>query len=285
MGNEEDKHRHHIQPKFYLKGFAAKSSNPYQRVPDIWVYKKGEPYVRGQNPYLDSINNVGYRENFYAFTEDNGATNFNKYENLLMKDFEQKANPVIEKIRRLEEINETEKILLSRYIASMILRGEWWRDKQQESKDRQINLTKEKFNESEKIVDEKAKTIWGQDFDLKDMISRIGDLSDKILKMNWRFLVAPKDMYYIISDVPVVYSLEENKECVIFPISSKVAFLALLTNGSRGKWRKISDNFWEVDAKTIEAARSEIATKAIKKVYYSQKAEWLVKFINNRIDK
>jgi Protein of unknown function (DUF4238) len=202
MSNEEDKHRNHIQPKFYLKGFAAESSNPYQRVPDIWVYKKGEPYVRGQNPYLDSINNVGYGEDFYAFQDSDGKTDFNKYENLLMKNFEQPANPVIEKIRKFEEIDENEKIILSNYIASMILRGEWWRDKQQESKDRQINLTKEKFNEYEKIVDERAKTLWGQDFDLKDMISRIGDLSDKILKMNWRFLVT-KSLPFLTSDNPV----------------------------------------------------------------------------------
>jgi hypothetical protein len=124
MSNEEDKHRNHIQPKFYLKGFAAESSNPYQRVPDIWVYKKGEPYVRGQNPYLDSINNVGYGEDFYAFQDSDGKTDFNKYENLLMKNFEQPANPVIEKIRKFEEIDENEKIILSNYIASMILRGE-----------------------------------------------------------------------------------------------------------------------------------------------------------------
>ncbi len=69
---EQDKHRHHKQPQFYLRGFAADISHMYQRVPDIYVYKKGENFRDGVNLSLESIKDAGYGEDFYAIKKSDG---------------------------------------------------------------------------------------------------------------------------------------------------------------------------------------------------------------------
>jgi hypothetical protein len=77
---------------------------------------------------------------------------------------------------------------------------------------------------------------------------------------------------------------------VVFPISSEVTISlswqpSIDVNIGAKFWKQISENYWTVDDKTVELCRNLICLIALKEIYYSQKAEWLVNFINNRINK
>lgn len=301
MKAEQVKRNHHKQPQFYLKGFATKCGCPntppefVKPNESIWVYKKGEPFSEN-NPKCKGIGNVAFTKDFYAFEEEDGTKEYNKYEDLLEQKFEKPAEPVIRKIRNFEEIDEKEKIILSKYIASMITRGDWNRQNHISSLEKTVNEIKNVIPQEvyelhkeccfdKTVNDFKVEQIVGAEKH-QAMIEDAKWLSSIIFKMNWSFLIAPKLMDFLTSDNPVYYVFSKNQEYCIFPISSKLCFYSFLTPHGRildaRKWKKQNDLFNEIDDKTVEIIRNYIIKIALKEIYYSQKAEWLVKFINNR---
>jgi Protein of unknown function (DUF4238) len=295
---EQKKKNHHKQPQFYLKGFATQCDCPTtprehaKSDRSIWVYEKGKQFLENQskrkenNPRCEGIENTAFAEYFYAFTEEDGTRNTNKYEDLLEQQFERPAKTIIEKIRQFEEINEEEKLVLSKYVASMITRGDWYRQKQKEIKENgiaKIKLRKELKNQND-IIDERAKVKFSGDYFLKDLINKANIWSEDILGMNLHFLNAPKGLDFFTSDNPVYLSKHNNEIGNIFmPLASNITFWASRENLIPNPyWSKKSESFFEVEGETVEMIRSKIALSALNEVYYSKKAEWLVKFINNR---
>jgi hypothetical protein len=294
---EQDKHRHHKQPQSFLKGFAA-AGNQYQKKPDIWVYKKGRKYQDGINPSLESVKNTGYGEDFYAFVNEDGNKDFNKYENLLMKEFEQPAQAVLERIRNLEEINEVESKLFIKYVASMAVRGDWWREVTDKAfADATLKIKHEFYSkhktkidkvytqeEFEKIIENGANNLKASEHSSKEMIRKAKDLSEIIKQMSWRFLVAPVNSPYLTSDNPVFYFKLKNPESeLIFPVSSSVTLsLSWKEVISATRWKKRSKSFWDVDNETVAQIRDRICYVAIDEVYYSKNSKWLVEFLNKR---
>jgi hypothetical protein len=297
VNKEQDKHRHHKQPQFFLKGFAA-VGNSYQKKPDIWVYKKGEDYKDGVNPSLESVNDTGYGEDFYAYIKDDGSKDFNKYENLLMKEFEQPAQPALEKIRRLEEINEDERELFIKYVASMKVRGDWWKNvsdkiiKESSAKTKREFLDKyknkipreSKQEEIDEIVDKRVERLENNEFHNENMIKAANDVASIIRKMNWRLLIAPKNMPYLTSDNPVYYfELDTIDSELLFPVSSNITLsLSWKTIKKATIWKWRSKNIWDVNDTTVSLIRHHICSIAINEVYFSEKRKWLVDFINRR---
>jgi hypothetical protein len=93
-------------------------------------------------------------------------------------------------------------------------------------------------------------------------------------------------MPFLTCDNPVYYTGFQNPDIKLyFPISSKVCLFATKINDIDKKWKMQNSQFWLVDDKTIEGIRSFLIEEAVNEIYCSQKSEWLVKFINNRIDK
>lgn len=301
----QKKRKHHKQPQFYLKGFAAKDSN-YPETPSIWIYKRGEIL-----PKLKGIKNTAFAKDFYAFVEEDGSINFNKYEDMFMKDFESPANPVIEKIRLFKDIDNEEKVKLYNYVASMVMRGDYWKqigeyaetvnepsvksdierdvsaivsiakkqgDKRFENKDELRNLF------TDYIEKEKEKRKKGE-YEKSLMVRFAKRFRDEILKkLEFKFFMSPKYMSFFTSDSPVCYTSFNNPNAqLIFPISSRICLVVYkqmyLTNSN---WQRKSNQFWQIDIKTAVGIRDFVTRRAIKEIYYSQKAEWLVKFINNR---
>jgi Protein of unknown function (DUF4238) len=299
MSKEQIKKNHHKQPQFYLKGFATKCDCPTTprkfAKPDrsIWVYEKGKPFSENNakrennNPRCQGIENTAFTEYFYAFEEENGTRNSNKYEDLLEQQFEKPANPVIEKIRRFEEIKENEKIHLSRYVASMSTRGEWYRNKQKESIEKGVAEIKLKLEGQEDIIDERANLKFSGEFFPKDIINQASKLSEDLETMNFQYLIPTNSLKFFTSDCPVFRANNGNEDGFIFmPVSSDIIVcISNNKNVQNPSWIQKSKSFFEIDCKKVVAIRKNIASTAIKEVYYSQKAEWLVKFINNRIDK
>ncbi len=108
-------------------------------------------------------------------------------------------------------------------------------------------------------------------------------LTEFLKKMDCRFLIAPKGMRFLTSDKPVYYTkIDEDTSEVIFPISSEITFLAFWSNSPNTNWKKLENGFWQVDSKTVEKIRDLMVRSSIKEIYFSQKTEWLVKFVNNR---
>lgn len=295
IAKQQDKHRHHQQPQFYLKGFAADSSNPYQKTSDIWVYKKGEPYKQALNPSLESVKDTGFTDNFYAFVEKDGSINFNKYEDLLMKEFENTSNPVLEKIRRFEMIDNEEKKVFSRYVTSMKIRGNFGRklffDAQiNERIEKQQALIRQGWNEEEVsnalkelvIIHEKE---WKSERRNLRMVEIAKKYADIIYKLNWQFFLAPDKHYFMTSDNPVSWEeIKTQKAWVLFPIASKICLLASsVLYPKHNNWKERENKFWEIDDEAFEGISEKIVFSAINEMYFSKKSEELVQFINNRI--
>ncbi|MBA3692571.1 MAG: DUF4238 domain-containing protein [Acidobacteria bacterium] len=284
---EQNKHKHHKQPQFYLKGFVAEDEE-HPNTPSLWIYKRGEI------PKRKGISNAAFTKDFYAFKENDGSINFNKYEDLLMRDFEQPTNSILEKLRRFEMIDEAEKEIFSRYVASMITRSDWAKNIHFKTVEEIASSTNEKYQETFKKEENKIKineiiinakeNLKHGEFFPKSIISMAEKASGIIKKMNWRFLVAPDNMPFLTSDKPVFYTkLDEKGSEVIFPISSKVMLSASWIDFTNKYWKKVGNAFWKVNDQTVETERKCIVSVAIKEVYFSEKVDWLVKFVNNRI--
>ncbi len=291
---EKDKHRHHKQPQFYLKGFGVKPSYQYADVSDIWVYKKD--ILEGNNPRLESIKDVGYAPDFYAFEEENGSTNYNKYEYLLMREFEQLATSIIKKIRTFEEIQNTEKSVLSKYISSMMIRGNFG---QKIFFDARINAQLELSRDlafrgyNEIVIREASKQIVSihekerkSERDRIRMIEIAKKYADLVNKLCWQFFVAPNDCKFMTSDNPVRWNdLETNQAWVLFTISSKVCLVATQNPYPiHSNWKEIANEFWEIDNEAFEGISEEIVRHAFFEVYYSKKSAYFVEFVNNRLN-
>jgi hypothetical protein len=301
---EQEKHRHHKQPQFYLKGFAAKSSNPYQKTPDIWVYKKGETYVAGKNPSFDSVKDTGYGkdEDFYAFEEEDGTTNYNKYENLLENEFERNAKSILEKLRinkiprELEELTENDKWNLSKYVCSMKIRGNAGKkiffDAQIfERLELKQSLYIQGKSESE-VLRSLTELVIIHEEERKSERSKIRmvEIARKFTKsvfdLNWQFLLAPDGNEFMTSDNPVVWeNITTPQSWIIFPISSKVCLLCTFEPYPKhNNWMEEKKGFWKIDDEAFEGICETIVKNAFFEVYFSKKQESLVKFVNDRLN-
>ena len=229
----QDKHNHHKQPRYFLKGFSLPPSYPHQKDRDIWVYKKGEPFKVGVNPSLEPVSKIGYSRDFYAFKKDDETLDFNTYENQLMKDFEQPGQPVMEKIRNFEEITTEEKDVFAKYVGSTITRGDWWRrvgEKALADSVEQVSEPVLKMIQSDekrellrKLINERAERLRNGELMKAGMIRKALDVSEILKLMVWRFVVVPKGMFYITSDKPIhYYYLQKPESELVFPLSSNV---------------------------------------------------------------
>lgn len=290
------KRKHHLQPNFYLKGFL---SNPDETNPKVWVYEKGKPFYDGknekfQNPKHRTTEKAVRKKDFYAFVKEDGTKDYEKYENLLRDNFEEPAKPVLEKIRRFEVINNEEKEIFSLYVSSMITRGEWAKNIHLKTVEEIASSMNEEYQKTLKKEENKTKIneiitkskegLKHGEFFPEYIIKTAENISTRFIKrMYWRFLIAPGNMPFLTSDNPVFYTkLYEKRSEVIFPISSKVMFSASWIDFTNKYWKRKENEFWQVNDGTVEQERRSIVSIALKEVFFSKKAEWLVKFINNR---
>jgi Protein of unknown function (DUF4238) len=292
---QQDTHKQHKQPQFYLKGFASHSVNPYQKTSDIWVYKKGELFKKGQNPSLESTKDTAFSKDFYAFIEEDGSINYNKYENLLMKDFEQPTIPVLEKIRRSERLDDNEKRIFSRYITSMKIRGNFGKKLFFDTKvmrqieTRQISVRQGCGEEEIKNIVKELLASHDKERESERDKIRMIEIAKKfanvVYKLTWRFFIAPNGCNFMTSDNPVSWEeINTPRAWLLFPISSSICLFASFFPYPKHKnWMEEENGFWAIDDEAFEGICDKLASSAIFEVYFSKEAEWLIKFINNRI--
>lgn len=308
------KRRHHLQPRFYLKGFV---SDQDKESPKVWVYEKGKPFYDGkteqlQNPRHLTITKAARKKDFYAFENQDGKKDYEKYENILRDDFEEPARPVLEKIIYQEEISQEEKKALLRYTASMVTRSNWWKnisdqiDKIVEPAtkadieyitDEIVKIAKEQndteFSDASKLraffeknVLEEVKKRKKGEYE-KDAMIRYAERFTEVLEtLQIQFLIAPANMLFLTSDNPVCYTSFDNREVhLFFPISSKIClFGSRINEKGFDRWRLIKRGIWQIDDRTVEKIRGFLVSRAVTEIYYAKKSTWLVEYINKNVN-
>lgn len=290
------KRRHHKLPQSFLKGFAAPLSYQHQKVQDIWVYRKECELIEGRNPELMSVKDTGYETDFYAFETQDGITDFQKYEDMLMKDFENPALPVLAKIRNLEDIGADEKRTFARYTGSMITRGDWWRRVGEKALTDAIEQVSDKYfntipggpakEQIRKIIDGRASALRKGEIFNQGVIRKANDVAVILEQMMWRFVVAPANMFFVTGDKPIVYwrLLDDDSE-VIFPISTQVmlsiSWYANLNPSIQLK-RRGTSQYYDADDKIVKHVRELICSGAFREIYHARRIEWLARFVQKR---
>ena len=285
------KRNHHVLPELYLKGFVI---NPAERF--IWVYKKGEEYNPGSgkltnNPFRDSIGKRTIRD-FYAYPGEDGTRDFETYENFLEK-LEKPADRIFKKLQSREPITPNEKQTLCVYLTQMLKRVPAYRKK--------LGLTAakvaanyelptaaiEKFNWPD--TDEtrsKAKAIAlriskEKEFPTRTHLKTLRSITssrllDVLLRMAWRFFIAPSDHAFLTGDDPVFFTkrigLNKPESEVSFPISRKVCLVA--SN------RRYPEGFLEASTQIVKELNRRTASNASDFLYSPQCERWIVLLFN-----
>ena len=169
--------RNHYVPQYYLREFSNKGV--------IWVYDKSPG--RKKIYFKSHVRNVCSEYRLYS----------DDIERYLNCKIEMPTNIIIKKIRKHEQISNSEKETLAKYMVVMIKRNPiMWKMTQEINPDTPI--------------------LWA------------------LSKMNWKFIVTC-DMNFLTSDNPVFYSkkieIEDSDFEVCFPISNKILLWATWGNG------------------------------------------------------
>jgi hypothetical protein len=301
---EQNKRRHHILPKLYLKGFVESEGTAF-----IWVYERGKSYNAGlkrgkYNPYRDSINYVAAETDAYAFTRKDGATDFNTYENILER-LEKPANPIFQKLRRKEMITHEEKSIFASYLILMIRRVPRRMDKAKETWPSVLDS----FEESSEVIQwlkAEESSIDSNDLNKMAKLTRLREEVQRILDeyrngmppeillktmvtesnllpvisgMNWQFFVAPEGYSFFTGDNPVFYfesfGLNKPYSEITFPVSANIALAASWHN-------EFGEGFFPANSETVLEVNRRTASIASKNLYHSRKASWLVDLLNKK---
>jgi hypothetical protein len=308
MKDSTPKRKHHKVPRYYLKGFVERESEPF-----LWVYRKGFQYKPGRirykyNPYRDSINFVGAEIDYYASANRDGVVDYETFENILER-LEKPADPVIKKIRDRQMITMDEKVILASYIVLMLKRVERRRQKAarmwpsfleefESSSDllravavlerdtapddtRTLERLKKVRAEIERVLGEYKANPSNVPSEIlhKSMISPGSRLVPTISQMNWQFLVAPGGSEFLTSDNPVFFfegiGLNKPQSEITFPVSSDVAIAAFVRGGFK-------EDFVTTTTHVVAEINRRTAHSATIEVYHSRSANWVVDVLNKR---
>ena len=289
----EDKHNHHVIPRFYLKGFVEEVGKPF-----IWIYGKGRKYNPGRqyeryNPFKHSIGVATVDYDHYAEILGDGKVDSNKFENLL-ETLEKPADPIFNKLRAHQSITQEEKSIFSSYIVQM--------QRRVTNQEREIiaampkrietyELTKEQLHQLKladtaetkayvrSVVEKLAQTEgFAKNTYLQTLALVRFSLIKKILEeMTWRFFIAPKGEAFLTGEDPVFFfkgiGLKHPYSEVSFPISSGVALVASWHQG-RGK------GFCNATSQQVKEINRRTASKANQQVFFCRNEEWVLRVLN-----
>jgi uncharacterized protein DUF4238 len=266
----------HYVPQAYLRGFATPES------PDtVWAYDKIQR--KFFNPH---VRNIAQEREFYG-PEIEVALNSN---------IESPANPVLEKLRRGESINEAERYSLAVYIAVMLVRVPRRRQKINERLPAEIESTIQDYIDAINYIAETAdvqpEIVQKRLRELEGLRARyrveppkaviekiqIPAPSEKVVQlifsMVWRFLVADqRGTRFLTSDNPAFffecYGFGQDKAELSFPLASRICLLGNWQDGN-GAEGLISapDGF-------VKEMNRRNASTATRFIFYHERANWI----------
>ncbi len=268
----------HYIPQYYLRGFAQQPDNA------IWVYDKQD-----RRNFCTQIKNVGHESGLYPPA----------VEEYLANEIEGPANSVLKKIREREQITETDKRILGKYMAIM-----WKRvpQAQQRLKDMAPKLSQEVFEDIQDTINmlstqipSKAGFLKHREEEICQILDRYSkdppkevwlktirpDLTPRVVAaiqaMTWIFLTCDEKPAFLTCDNPVFYftsiGIGKPESEISFPISSYIMLWAT--------WRRdlLEGRYVPVSSQIIKEMTRRIASNATRFVYHCRDENWIQPFL------
>lgn len=291
------KHHTHTVPRYYLSAFTESPGSSF-----IWEYKKTPPYNPGDkwmnNPRKVSIGNATVKKNFYAYPQGDGTLDFNVIENELEK-MEKRADPIFQKLRSRQNINEEEKGVFTEYLVLMDKRMPRYRNGFTtclgESID-EYKLPREQFErlpgatdvEKQAELDSiKLRAKEDKNFPVQAHLKALTDISFSpllpvIKDMFWRFFVAPRGRAFLTCDHPMYFTryigLGNKDSQVSLPISSEICLVA--------SWKELQGStFLEAPSEVLKLLNKRTANMGGDCLYFCRKEKWIIDFFENWTEK
>jgi hypothetical protein len=274
---------HHFVPERYLKAFA-----PLDHPDGIWMFDKVK-----KNTKLVSINAAAQVPKFYT----------PEVETALNHDVEIPGNDVIDKIRRKEVIDEVERRQLTYYIATMMRRVPYAREKASRmmpevladvirevtealvAAERGGHITKETFAKRMQEVEATNQKFQKQMPDnVREIIETPWPFESSLVtiySMHWRVLRCTGPSYFLTSDNPAhffeAYGLQNPKAELTMPLSTEVLLHC--------SWQPCKE-MHEVacPARLVTEITRRTITGAGRFVFYYQNVDWIFSVAQNRIE-
>lgn len=283
------KRNHHILPRLYLEGFIEESGDPF-----LWKFTKGEPFNSGNrrnnNPRRIAIGKPSATRDYYAYPNATDDAEFERIENLLMS-FEQRADPILLKIRKRQDITLEEKREFAFYINQMNRRVPYYREAQGRRLPNAWAQLKEEVIEKFELTDsEEHRTllavieskIASSDYIAKTHLDTLANtkdskVTDAIASMRWCFFVTTPGVGFITCDNPIYYSagvgLLNPLSELCFPISTTVALVA----ARRKEWQ---EGYYEASSQLVKDLNRRVAGRASKEVYFHRAEGWVQRILD-----
>ena len=288
----ETKHTHHVLPRLYLKGFVEEPGKPF-----IWEYRKGQGFNPGwksrNNPQRRSISVAGASEDYYAYPDVQGGVDYDSYENILMR-LEQPANSIFEKIRAQKFVTDPEREVFAAYMAQMHRRVQNYRD--------DVEVMLPEIAASLKPSREVLKILkWADTQEATDAYRAIAlreadkegaairthlvcaanspqsELPSYLVRMKWRFFVAPAGQGFLTGDNPIFYFKRLGiKHCaaeVYFPISTEIALVASWTENHK-------EGFFPAPSQVVKEINRRTASFATESLFFCRSEDWVQRLLN-----
>ncbi len=265
----------HYIPQYYLKGFSPNDGKT------IWVYDKQE-----KCKFSTQVKSTANINNFYT-----PGT-----ERYLSNEIENIANPVIEKIRIFEPLNDHDKAILADYITTMIKRtlageGRFQKllpntiDKLKHCFDDKFSIAatnqphKTPFYEARradigKILDkhsqnDRSRIIFSKTIPIK-MTPKI---TDCLKQMTWTFWTSKGSPKFLTCDNPVFFlpgrGIGNPNSELTFPISSYVALWL-----HRGQYQP--EGFATVSQRVVQDINRRTISNATRYVFHCLDEDWIL---------
>jgi hypothetical protein len=215
--------RHHYLPQFYLDGFCHEGG--------LWVFDKETRESRFQTPV-----NTGVKQYYYRFEYEDGEQSFEVEE--FLSQVETRTAPVIDKLRRQEDIDGEERGHLAFFLGTLLGRTPSAEKKHDKLIDALIrDRYKKRFptpdslgqylQENAEIAksvgsDVNLDALWGfihggayhidvhRNESIKAMLLLANDVAPAYFEMDWHVLRPTKTRKsFITGDTPVVHSFQE----------------------------------------------------------------------------
>jgi hypothetical protein len=281
--------KHHFIPKFYQKGFADDSSNR------IWVYEEG------RTPRLCSLRKTGMKIALYGFTTPQGNFDSQTIEAALSL-LETNTAPVIKKLEKGDEITDSERAHLAKFVSVLFRRTPKHKEKAIKMAEEMMpeffeehseEWLYERIKEKTGSIDETNRIFEVQKEELRNIRERylqkvpdwlfpINIFRDSIfeqvlLKMDWGYFRSSPTIEFLTCDNPVAFSQGtglKHKEAVIMCPLTKTLFLqAMWLSTYKGSFVNLRDT-------DVRRLNKYIVQNAHKRVYASYRSSKIEKFVS-----
>lgn len=281
------KQNQHEIPENYLRAFCSPDSS------FIWVFRRGSAYSpderrRKGNPFRSGIHETAAKRNRYAGRRLDGTFDVDGWEQRLQRG-EHAADGVLAKLRKKQMITASEKEVFTDYLLLMWRRvSKRWEDAEPRAR---AHVSRFDFDEASLAVARGGRVnISGEIRDtgkflrsdagiknllLSTMFEPLPQCRSAILSMDWRFVSAAPETYFVTSDAPFVF--DEGRGLrgspILFPMSPEVLLITRYHASPPPQFAPASpEEVLRFNAITMRAAHEEI--------YAPYPDEWIQRAFN-----